>query len=224
VPAAEPGCSSRPESFAFRPLSSNSVARPSAARLEELEKSFYRAVYLESALRRQSSVSGDRHVGAFEPGLQLRGKLAGHVASSLSQGGRQDRLSLRSPLAAGECSTPPSEVAEQRLRTSCWSPPSAKEVTPAVEIPPSVGAKIEASRQVEVAGPSCTAALLAFGRCRSGAPQPCGRGGRREGEQRGFKSSVQPSASSGRLPPFQAMAVCERSRFEELWRPAARRR
>jgi hypothetical protein len=30
-------------------------------------------------------------------------------------------------------------------------------------------------------------------------------------------------ASSGRLPPFQAIMVCERSRFEELWglRPGA---
>jgi len=175
-------------------------------------------------LRLRNSVSGDRHVGAFEPGRRLRVKGAGRVASSLGQGGRRERLSLRSPLTAYEHLTAPSEVAEQRLRTSCWSPPSAKEMTPAVERPSSVGGKIEASRQVGVAGPSCTAALLAFGRCRPGAPQPCQGFGRRKGEQRGFKSSVQPSASSGRLPPFQAMAVCERSRFEELWRPATGRR
>jgi hypothetical protein len=169
-------------------------------------------------------VRSDRHVRAFEPGRQLRGKLAGHVASSLSQGGRQDRWSLRSPLAVCERSTAPSEVAGQRLRPRCWSPPSAKEMTPAMESSSSVGAKIEASRQVEVAGPACMAALLAFGRCSSGVSQPCGRGGRREREQCRFRTSVQPRASSGRLPPFQTMAVCEWSCFEEFLGPAARRR
>jgi hypothetical protein len=175
-------------------------------------------------LRRRNSVSGDRHVGAFEPGRRLRGKVAGHVTSSLGWGGRRDRLSLRLPLAACERSTPPSVVAGQRLRTSCCSPPSAKEMTPAVESPSSVGVKIEASRQVGVAAPSYTAALLAFERRSSGAPQPCRRFGRREGEQRRFRASVQPSASSGRLPPFQAMAVCERSHFEERWGAAVGRR
>jgi hypothetical protein len=38
------------------------------------------------------------------------------------------------------------------------------------------------------------------------------------------RRAAQPGASSGRLPPFQAITVCERSRFEELWGPAARRR
>jgi hypothetical protein len=169
-------------------------------------------------------VRGDRHVGAFEPGRRLRGKLAGRVASSLGQSGRRDRWSLHSPLAAYERSTAPSEVAQQRLQTSCWSPPSAKEMTPAVKSPSSVGAKIEASRQVGVAGPSRTAALLAFGHCRSGSPQPCRWFGRREREQCRFRASVQPRASSRRLPLFQAMMVCEQSHFEERWGPAARGR
>ena len=36
--------------------------------------------------------------------------------------------------------------------------------------------------------------------------------------------AAQPGASSGRLPPFQAIMDCERSRFEELLEPADRRR
>ena len=36
--------------------------------------------------------------------------------------------------------------------------------------------------------------------------------------------AAQPGASSGRLAPFQAIMVCERSHFEELWGPAAKRR
>ena len=36
--------------------------------------------------------------------------------------------------------------------------------------------------------------------------------------------AAQPGHSSGRQPPFQAIMVCERSHFEELWRSAAGRR
>jgi hypothetical protein len=36
--------------------------------------------------------------------------------------------------------------------------------------------------------------------------------------------AAQPGHSSGRQPPFQAIRVCERSHFEELWRSAAGRR
>jgi hypothetical protein len=35
---------------------------------------------------------------------------------------------------------------------------------------------------------------------------------------------AQPGHSSGRLPPFQAIMVCDRNHFEERLEPAAKRR
>jgi len=54
-----------------------------------------------------------------------------------------------------------------------------------------------------------------------------GQGQRNSAVAQGGRAAVAwplTGASRGRLPPFQAIMVCERSRFEELLWPAARRR